>query len=65
MLVGPEKGKSYPSKHGIPAVAGATAAEVSADDFAAVIVPSGYSPGHMRRTPGMIEFLARAGEGAR
>ncbi|MFO0961010.1 MAG: DJ-1/PfpI family protein [Isosphaeraceae bacterium] len=37
------------SKHGYPARFDASADQVSADDFDAVIVPGGYRLDHMRR----------------
>ncbi len=35
-------------------------ADVTADDFDAVIIPGGYSPDHMRRCKPMIELVTKA-----
>ncbi|MHB1416410.1 MAG: type 1 glutamine amidotransferase domain-containing protein [Chloroflexota bacterium] len=59
-LVGPAKGNTYESKHGMPATADVAAADVKGGDFDAVIIPGGYSPDHMRRTPAMVEFVKDA-----
>src|SRR5262245_31647727 len=48
-IVGPKAGETYASKHGYPAKADVSAADVSADDFDAIVIPGGYSPDHMRR----------------
>jgi len=59
-IVGPKAGETYLSKHGYPAKADATASEVKAADFDAVIVPGGYAPDHMRRHKAMIDLVADA-----
>jgi len=60
VLVGPEAGKTYSSKHGYPAEADRAARDVSADEFDAVIIPGGYSPDRMRRDPAMVKLVADA-----
>ncbi|MDX1654133.1 MAG: type 1 glutamine amidotransferase domain-containing protein [Candidatus Competibacteraceae bacterium] len=55
-VIGPEA-RSYPSKHGYPAQADKGIREVSPGDFDGVIIPGGYSPDHMRRSPEMVEFV--------
>ena len=55
-IVGPRAGETYASKHGYPAKADASAAEVKADDFDAIIIPGGYSPDHMRRHQAMVDL---------
>lgn len=59
-LVGPEAAKTYPSKHGYPVKSDRTAADASADEFDAVIIPGGYSPDHMRRSGAMVRLVADA-----
>ena len=59
-IVGPKAGETYASKHGYPAKADASAADVKAADFDAVIIPGGYSPDHMRRHRAMIDLVAEA-----
>jgi protease I len=60
VLVGPEAGKTYTSKHGYPATADRAAQQVAAADFDAVIIPGGYSPDRMRRDPAMVKLVADA-----
>jgi protease I len=60
ILVGPESGKTYGSKHGYPATADRAANQVAAADFDAVIIPGGYSPDRMRRDPAMVKLVADA-----
>jgi protease I len=55
-LIGPEKGKEYGSKEGYPAVATLAAGKADPDLFACMVVPGGYAPDHMRRSPDMIAF---------
>ena len=57
-LVGPKAGETYPSKHGYPAKSDASAESVAAGDFDALIVPGGFSPDHMRRSPAMVKLAA-------
>ena len=52
--------KVYTSKYGYPATADLTAKAARASDFDAVIVPGGYSPDRMRRSPEMVTFLGEA-----
>ncbi len=64
-LVGPEKGKVYPSKVGYPAKAELGIDEVSASEFDAVVIPGGYAPDHLRRSEKMVQFvreMAHAGK---
>jgi putative intracellular protease/amidase len=44
VLVGPEAGKSYPSKLGYPAIAEKSIAQVTADEFDGAILPGGFAP---------------------
>ena len=50
VLVGPKAGETYPSKLGYPAKSDKAAADVSANDFDAVVIPGGFAPDFMRRT---------------
>ncbi len=61
-IVGPKAGETYLSKHGYPAKSEAAAADVSAEQFDAIIIPGGYSPDHMRRHPAMVNLVTRAAE---
>jgi len=57
-LVGPEAGKSYPSKLGYPAKSDKGAEDVRADDFDVVVIPGGFAPDFIRRAPAMIKLVA-------
>lgn len=59
-IIGPKAGETYASKHGYPAKAEVSIADVKAADFDAVIIPGGYSPDHMRRHKAMVEFVTEA-----
>jgi len=60
VLVGPEAGKTYASKHGYPAKADRAAEDVTADEFDAVVIPGGYAPDRMRRDRAMVKLVADA-----
>jgi protease I len=57
VTVGPQKGATYTSKYGYPATADIGAADVSAADFDAVVIPGGYAPDRMRRHPAMVSLV--------
>jgi protease I len=57
-VVGPEAGKTYPSKLGYPAKADAAAHAVTAADFDALVIPGGFCPDYIRRSEAMLT-LAR------
>jgi len=57
-LVGPEAGKTYPSKLGYPAKSDKAAEDVRADDFDLLVIPGGFAPDFIRRTPAMIKLVA-------
>jgi protease I len=59
-LVGPEAGKTYPSKLGYPATADAAAADVSANDFDAIVIPGGFAPDYIRRSAAMLTLVRDA-----
>jgi protease I len=61
-LVGPEAGKTYPSKLGYPVKSERAADEVSADDFDILVIPGGYAPDHMRRSEAMIRLVSAMAE---
>jgi protease I len=58
VLVGPEKGKTYPGKFGYPAVAEADYKGIKASELAGVVVPGGFAPDFMRRTPDAAKLVA-------
>jgi protease I len=61
-LVGPEAGKTYPSKLGYPAQSDRAARDVSARDFDLVVVPGGFAPDFIRRTEAMIRLVSDMAE---
>jgi len=60
VIVGPQAGATYTSKHGYPVKTDAAAAEVRAAGFDAVIIPGGYAPDMMRRHKAMVELVREA-----
>ena len=61
LIVGSGSQKSYKGKRGSATVSvDATADNVKADDFDAVIVPGGYAPDKMRLHQSMVELVRRA-----
>ena len=56
-LVGTEKGVEYKSKNGYPATSDLATSEVNANDYAAVVIPGGYSPDKMRKHEATINFV--------
>ena len=64
-LVGPEAGKTYPSKLGYPATADVAAGSVTAADFDALVIPGGFAPDYIRRSETMLKLtrdVAAAGK---
>jgi protease I len=57
VLVGPEAGKTYPSKLGYPAKSDAAAKDVTASQFAAVVIPGGFCPDYIRRSEAMLKLV--------
>ena len=49
--------ETYKSKHGQPVTADLAADQAKAADFDAVIIPGGFAPDYMRRTPAMVAFV--------
>ncbi|HHE48380.1 MAG TPA: type 1 glutamine amidotransferase [Candidatus Acetothermia bacterium] len=61
VAVGPEEGE-YKSKLGYPAKADLAAAMARAEDFDAVIIPGGYAPDYMRRSPELVALVRKMAE---
>jgi protease I len=55
-VVGPEAGKTYPSKLGYPAKADVAAHAVSAADFDGLVIPGGFCPDYVRRSEAMLKL---------
>ena len=60
LIVGPEAGKSYPSKLGYPAKADVAAADVTAAQFDAIVIPGGFCPDYIRRSEAMLKLVRDA-----
>jgi len=65
VVVGPEAGKTYESKHGYPARADIAAADASGGDFDALVIPGGYAPDRMRRHEAMVRLVREAHDAGR
>jgi len=57
-IVGPEK-KVYYSKHGYPVSVDLSIDETNSEDFSGVVIPGGYAPDHIRRSPKMLHFVRK------
>lgn len=56
-LIGAVKGAAYKSKHGLLMKADQASKDVTSDDYVSLIIPGGFSPDYMRRTPATIDFV--------
>jgi len=60
VVLGPRRGAVVSGKRGTSKIEiEATAAEVSPDEFAAVVIPGGHAPDRLRLNEAMIEFVRR------
>lgn len=57
LLLGREKGREYPCKFGYPARAEAFYADLLPEQVSGVVVPGGFAPDFMRRTPEPARFV--------
>ena len=55
-LVAAEANTTYPSKEGYPCVSDVTAAQARSEDYDCMLVPGGFAPDFMRRSPEVIKF---------
>jgi len=56
-MVGPEAGKTYPSKLGYPAKSEKAAKDVSVGDFDGLVIPGGFAPDYFRRDPAIVQLV--------
>jgi protease I len=56
VTVGP-RAAAYASKHGYPVQAEASASEVTASDFAGVVIPGGWAPDRLRQDAGVLRLV--------
>ncbi len=61
-LVGPEAGKTYPSKLGYPVKSDRSARDVSPDDFDLVVIPGGFAPDYLRRHEAILRLVSTMAE---
>lgn len=59
-IIGHGKATAYASKNGYPVTVDAQAEAVTAAEFDAVVVPGGYAPDMMRRSPAMVQLVREA-----
>ncbi len=59
-VIGTGSAQTYTSKLGYPVEADASAEEVKAADFDAIVIPGGYAPDIMRRYPAMVNLVREA-----
>lgn len=57
VIVGPETGRSYVGKMGSSIKAESSPSEISAKDFAGVVVPGGWAPDKLRVHQGIVDFV--------
>jgi len=62
VVVGTGSKKEYKGKYGYPVTPDTVAEQVSASDFDAVIVPGGYAPDLLRRSPAVIRLIKEANQ---
>jgi len=55
-LIGP-KAENYESKHGYPAKADLAAGDVNPADYDGVVIPGGYAPDYLRRSPEILNLV--------
>jgi protease I len=55
-LIAAEADKEYYSKEGYPCVSQISVKDVGVDDYDCMIVPGGFAPDFMRRSPDVIKF---------
>ncbi len=56
-LVGPEKGKKYIGKYGVPATSDYSFDEIDPKDYDGILVPGGWSPDLLRRFDKVLEMV--------
>jgi protease I len=56
-IIGSESKTTYQGKHGVPATSQFSAEEVLDKSFDALIIPGGWAPDKLRRTPAVLELV--------
>ena len=60
IVIGPEADRTYPSKLGYPVTATQAAESIRAETLDALVIPGGFAPDFMRRSPAMVKLVADA-----
>ena len=58
-LAGPEAGKTYKGKNGVPAKADISFDDLNTEEFDGVLIPGGYAPDKLRRNTKVTEFIKK------
>jgi protease I len=58
-VAGSGSARSYTGKSGTVATADASADQIKALDYDAIVIPGGYAPDHMRRYPAMVSLVRK------
>lgn len=56
IVVGPQAGVTYTSKHGYPLRSDVSIEGVKASDFDGLVIPGGYAPDKLRRNSKIVQF---------
>jgi protease I len=64
-VVGSGGAKGYTSKHGYPVSVDVQAEQTNAAEYDAVVVPGGFAPDLMRRSPAMVKLVREAFTGGK
>ena len=56
-LVGPKANTTYASKLGYPVTSDTAAADVTAADFDALVIPGGFAPDYLRRSEAVLKLV--------
>lgn len=59
VFVGPEAGKTIPSKFGYPAVVDVSVRDALGRDFDGLVIPGGWAPDFMRRDPDFAKLVRK------
>jgi protease I len=57
VVAGPEAGKTYKGKHGLPAEADVSFDSLAGGEADGLIIPGGYCPDHIRRNQAALDFV--------
>jgi protease I len=61
VIIGPNA-DNFEGKKGLPAKADLAVSDARTDDYHGLIIPGGYAPDHMRRSPDMVQFVKKMDE---